>query len=370
MSSTWSARTLGAVRAGGDAGAGRCRADAQAPRPVPTSSGFWVNQYTPDLSVALGSQPPFTDVRRRALAHRGHLEGPDRHLPAGRPVARLHRAVPVPAGAERRHDRHPVRVPVDLAGHLHGRPRPSRGHRRLSLLHGPLDRPLGGRRAGRRHHRHRRAELARHRRPRAQRASCGSPSASRRPAPDTMHVDGHLRRPGVLHPAVVDHAHVHARQARRPAAALHLQREQQGRRAPAAAPAEPELQAHAGAGRRKPKPKPPGGGAQPTRQELEHGVGELRGALDVGQVGGVERHQPGAGDRPGQPLAVGGRRRRRRGRRSRPATGARTCARLRRAGRRRAAPRSSPGSPRPARARNVARIRATDVGLRRRGTPR
>ena len=34
---------------------------AQGPAPVrPDLSGFWVNQYTPDLSVALGKQPPFT----------------------------------------------------------------------------------------------------------------------------------------------------------------------------------------------------------------------------------------------------------------------------------------------------------------------
>ena len=26
----------------------------------PDLSGFWINQYTPDLSVALGKQPPFT----------------------------------------------------------------------------------------------------------------------------------------------------------------------------------------------------------------------------------------------------------------------------------------------------------------------
>ena len=27
----------------------------------PDLSGFWINQYTPDLSTALGKQPPFTD---------------------------------------------------------------------------------------------------------------------------------------------------------------------------------------------------------------------------------------------------------------------------------------------------------------------
>jgi hypothetical protein len=59
MSSTWTARTLGAVAlAAMLAPAGP--ADAQAPA-RPELSGFWVNQYTPDLSVALGRQPPFTE---------------------------------------------------------------------------------------------------------------------------------------------------------------------------------------------------------------------------------------------------------------------------------------------------------------------
>jgi hypothetical protein len=39
--------------------AGRAHAQGNAPD-RPDLSGFWVNQYTPDLSVALGSQPPFT----------------------------------------------------------------------------------------------------------------------------------------------------------------------------------------------------------------------------------------------------------------------------------------------------------------------
>lgn len=33
---------------------------AQAATPRPDLNGFWINQYTPDLSVALGRQPPFT----------------------------------------------------------------------------------------------------------------------------------------------------------------------------------------------------------------------------------------------------------------------------------------------------------------------
>jgi hypothetical protein len=47
---------LGAVLAHAAAAA------AQTPTPArPDLNGFWVNQYTPDLSVALGTQPPFTD---------------------------------------------------------------------------------------------------------------------------------------------------------------------------------------------------------------------------------------------------------------------------------------------------------------------
>ena len=29
--------------------------------PPPDLSGFWMNQYTPDLSAVLGKQPPFTE---------------------------------------------------------------------------------------------------------------------------------------------------------------------------------------------------------------------------------------------------------------------------------------------------------------------
>ena len=35
-------------------------ASAQPAPPRPDINGFWINQYTPDLSVALGRQPPFT----------------------------------------------------------------------------------------------------------------------------------------------------------------------------------------------------------------------------------------------------------------------------------------------------------------------
>lgn len=28
---------------------------------TPDLTGFWINQYTPDLSVVLGKQPPFTE---------------------------------------------------------------------------------------------------------------------------------------------------------------------------------------------------------------------------------------------------------------------------------------------------------------------
>ncbi|MGE0362911.1 MAG: hypothetical protein AB7H93_14795 [Vicinamibacterales bacterium] len=42
-------------------GAVAATAAAQAPATPPDLNGFWVNQYTPDLSTALGRQPPFTD---------------------------------------------------------------------------------------------------------------------------------------------------------------------------------------------------------------------------------------------------------------------------------------------------------------------
>jgi hypothetical protein len=59
MSSTWPARTLGLVTLAALL-AWSDTALAQAAPPVDLN-GFWVNQYTPDLSVALGSQPPFTE---------------------------------------------------------------------------------------------------------------------------------------------------------------------------------------------------------------------------------------------------------------------------------------------------------------------
>ena len=38
---------------------GATSVDAQT-QPPPDLSGFWINQYTPDLARALGHQPPFT----------------------------------------------------------------------------------------------------------------------------------------------------------------------------------------------------------------------------------------------------------------------------------------------------------------------
>ena len=47
--------------------AGPAWPQSQTPPAPPDLSGFWINQYTPDLSVALGKQPPFTAFGRRAL---------------------------------------------------------------------------------------------------------------------------------------------------------------------------------------------------------------------------------------------------------------------------------------------------------------
>jgi hypothetical protein len=41
--------------------AGPAWPQSQPPQAPPDLSGFWINQYTPDLSVALGKQPPFTE---------------------------------------------------------------------------------------------------------------------------------------------------------------------------------------------------------------------------------------------------------------------------------------------------------------------
>jgi hypothetical protein len=59
MQSAWSSRALGALAlAVALASAFPAAQDSAAKRP--DLSGFWVNQYTPNLSVALGGEPPFT----------------------------------------------------------------------------------------------------------------------------------------------------------------------------------------------------------------------------------------------------------------------------------------------------------------------
>jgi hypothetical protein len=63
MARRWSSSMLGACLLGAivvHAGAAHAQAQAAAPE-RPNLNGFWVNQYTPDLSVALGGQPPFTE---------------------------------------------------------------------------------------------------------------------------------------------------------------------------------------------------------------------------------------------------------------------------------------------------------------------
>ena len=59
MQSAWSSRAMGALAlAVALASAFPAAQDSAAKRP--DLSGFWVNQYTPNLSVALGGEPPFT----------------------------------------------------------------------------------------------------------------------------------------------------------------------------------------------------------------------------------------------------------------------------------------------------------------------
>ena len=60
MDRAWSRLALGAGIALGVVLAPAGVARAQGTATHPDLGGFWVNQYTPDLSVALGKQPPFT----------------------------------------------------------------------------------------------------------------------------------------------------------------------------------------------------------------------------------------------------------------------------------------------------------------------
>ena len=192
----------------------------------------------------LGTAAALHRPRRRTLAHRGHVEGPDRHLPAGRGRR----------AASRRRFRScscstPTRCRSCSSIRRSGGPSTSMGAAipttspniptswAIRWADGRATRWWSTRPAST-------SAAGSTRRATNTAPSCGSPSGSedwRRHDP----VDRHLRRPRLLHAAVVDHAHLHARQARRPAAALHVQREQQGRGAPAEAPAEPEVQAHA-----------------------------------------------------------------------------------------------------------------------------
>jgi len=61
MRTRLSPRLLSATVVLGLALAAPASAPAQSATAKPDLSGYWINQYTPDLSTALGRQPPFTD---------------------------------------------------------------------------------------------------------------------------------------------------------------------------------------------------------------------------------------------------------------------------------------------------------------------
>ena len=108
MQSAWSSRALGALAlAVALASAVPAAQDSAATRP--DLSGFWVNQYTPNLSVALGGEPPFTAFGAERWRTVDTSKDPTGIcLPVG-PSRGLHGALPLHAGAGRRHHRDPVR---------------------------------------------------------------------------------------------------------------------------------------------------------------------------------------------------------------------------------------------------------------------
>src|SRR5580698_2288674 len=126
------------ARAGGlGTAAGNPQASA-----APDLNGVWSAPFTPDISKALGHQPPFTPYGAARFAKEDEFDDPlTKCLPIG--PARGNHAVPNRADPFRFH--HPVREPAHLSHHSHGRTQPPKGC-------GPdlvwrLDRQMGGRHA-------------------------------------------------------------------------------------------------------------------------------------------------------------------------------------------------------------------------------
>ena len=61
MRGVWCSSLLCALALGASPGLAGLTAAQQPTSERPDLSGFWVNQYTPNLSVALGGEPPFTE---------------------------------------------------------------------------------------------------------------------------------------------------------------------------------------------------------------------------------------------------------------------------------------------------------------------
>ena len=187
------------------------------PAGKPDFSGVWDHPYVPDMSRSNPRNPaiqkgpgdlPYTEAGPRE--HRCLRSGQERRLHrdvhALRPDAVDELAVSAPDHAERQVRRLPVR-----AEHL-----VPRGAVQGRALEGPephlvrrVDRPVGRRHAGRGHRRLQRLHPARHpRRPAQRQAAPGADVQDDRRRPHRLH--RHRGRPGLLHEAVDQRAHVHA----------------------------------------------------------------------------------------------------------------------------------------------------------------
>ena len=220
-------------------------AAAQSAAP-PDLSGFWINQYTPDLSVALGKQPPFTEFgaeRWRTVDTAKDPTaiclpvGPSRGFTAPFPFMLVQHDKMIAIMFEYQAIWRAIYLdgrahPDDLAdypyfmGHSIGR---WEGDTLVVDTQG-IDERSWLDTAGHEHS-----------------AKLRLTERFKKTGPDTIQWTVTYDDPGLLHAAMVDRAHVYARQAGRSRAAVHVQREQQGRRAPPAVSAELELQARAGA---------------------------------------------------------------------------------------------------------------------------
>jgi hypothetical protein len=199
------------------------RAQTTAPQP-PDLSGFWINQYSPDLSRVLGKQPPFTPYgaeRWRTVDTAKDPTGiclppgPSRAFTAPFPFLLVQQKDAIGLLFEYQTIWRIVYMdgrphPADIAdypqfmGHSIGR---WEGDTLVVNTVGIDERSW--------------LDTAGHEHSDKLRLT----ERFTKKGADTNRVDGDLRRSGVLHEAVVDHQDVHARQADRPHHAVHVHRE-------------------------------------------------------------------------------------------------------------------------------------------------